>query len=103
MRKFYFMANYEGVLARWIFDFPTGRHIPRRLAEIAMRLYGREIEIIRLNICPFCGRTFMSKRALYMHLMRSPGISKSSERRLRCYEGFQYMLREIIEEWMKGR
>jgi len=43
---------------------------------------------IRNNICPFCGKQFISRYALRLHLVRTS-----------CERPYEKLVRQIIDEW----
>jgi len=79
-------------LYMWIIrgDYP-GKAVPELMKLVAEAVYGREIELIRSGICPFCGRRY---RKILQHLV---GKSRKVGS---CSSQFMSMVVDIIRAYM---
>ncbi len=82
--------SYYVMLERWLMGF-KGATVPTHIKVIAEELYSPDILKLRNKVCPFCGRKFRKRCALYVHLVRGLRYRKR-----KCHLAFSYMLDEII-------
>ena len=99
------ICNIEEALTRYLI---TGKGKVASIYEYTANiLYRDEIAKMRSKVCPFCGRKFKSRGALYAHLNRSSSRLSMNKHVLRgrthslytneCYVLFQQMLEDIVE------
>ena len=83
------------------------RAIPRCYEVVLYTLYPEEVAAIRDKRCPFCGRRFRTRQALYLHLNRTSsklalntGVAFGRVHSVftnNCYFHFQQMVRTVAE------
>ena len=99
------LANVEKAVARSL--VLRTRKLHNTYKYVADLLYHDELEKIANKECPFCGRKFKNKVALYLHLNRSTSRLDFNRRALfgrahsiyksRCYVAFQQMVKDVAE------
>ncbi|RLJ04550.1 MAG: hypothetical protein DRP08_01515 [Candidatus Aenigmatarchaeota archaeon] len=105
------LAHLEKAIARYVV-FGT-RIVPKCYEVVLYAVYPSEVAAIRDKVCPFCGRKFRTRQALYLHLNRSSsrlvyntdvafGRSHSMFTNT-CYFHFQQMVRCVVELGTKVR
>ena len=105
------MAHLEKAVAKYI--VLGTRAIPRCYEVVLYTLYPEEVAAIRDKRCPFCGRRFRTRQALYLHLNRTSsklaintGVAFGRVHSIftnNCYFHFQQMVRTIAEVGTKVR
>jgi len=88
------LVNYEKCVARDI--VLSNKLVPPIYDVVAKVLYSNYLDMIRNKVCPWCGRKFTTRRALYLHLNRKVRNG------LKCYIGFQTMVKDIVETVRKA-
>ena len=105
------LMHLEKALAKYIV-FGT-REVPRCYELVLNTLYPEEVTAIKDKRCPFCGRRFRTRAALYLHLNRSSsrlainaGAAFGKVHSVytnSCYIHFQQMVRAVVELGSKVR
>ena len=105
------LAHFEKAVARHVVH--GTRNIPRCYEVVLYVLYPNEVATIRDKRCPFCGRRFKTRQALYLHLNITSSRLRYNIHVVRgrahsvftnsCYFHFQQMVRCVVELGTKVR
>lgn len=83
----------ESRIASWAI-FGDKVFVPKHAKIIFNKLYPKELEKLRNKVCPWCGKTFSSRRTLKLHL-------KSFRRNRSCNFAFNSMVKDVTNIYME--
>lgn len=85
----------ESALTKWVI-FGDKHRIPNYARVLLSTHYGKELEMLRNKVCPWCGRRFATKRGMWLHF-------KGAKTNMGCSFAFYSMIRNVIGKYMKEK